>query len=245
MNVIREISRLNDRELQLSVSASASWHAQYSHSAYVFIASLPFSLTEGDLLAVFSQFGEIVDLHLVRDHSTGASRGFAFLAYEDVRSCVLAIDNMNGYSLLGRQLRVDHADRYRRPKMFDHHDKAKQEEYALFDEVMGTDSAKEEYDQRRKMIWDEEAYNAYAALNSSNKRKGANRPATTSHAASAPQSTAAASASSLTANTAGSGVTSQIMSSVDLAAAQDPAAQRIAKLMERRRKERQQQQSNR
>jgi RNA-binding motif X-linked protein 2 len=53
-------------------------------------------LTEGDVITIFSQFGEIVDVNLVRDKGTGKSKGFAFLAYEDQRSTVLAVDNFNG-----------------------------------------------------------------------------------------------------------------------------------------------------
>lgn len=48
----------------------------------MFVGGLDFGLTEGDVLAVFSQYGEIVDLHMVRDKTTGKPRGFAFLAYE-------------------------------------------------------------------------------------------------------------------------------------------------------------------
>ena len=33
---------------------------------------------------------------MVRDKETGKSKGFAFLAYEDQRSTVLAVDNLNG-----------------------------------------------------------------------------------------------------------------------------------------------------
>ena len=50
------------------------------------------------LVSVFSlcslllaRYGEIVDVNLVRDKGTGKSRGFAFLAYEDQRSTVLAV----------------------------------------------------------------------------------------------------------------------------------------------------------
>lgn len=50
----------------------------------------------GDVINVFSQFGEVVDCNLVRDKDTGKSRGFAFVAYEDQRSTVLAVDNFNG-----------------------------------------------------------------------------------------------------------------------------------------------------
>jgi len=49
----------------------------------------------------------------VRDQTTGKSRGFAFLAYEDQRSTVLAVDNLNGIKLVGRTLRVDHVKDYK------------------------------------------------------------------------------------------------------------------------------------
>jgi len=97
MNVIEEIKRINETELARGITnTSASWHCKYSNSAWVFIGSLADELTEGDVICVMSQFGEVEDLHLVRDESTGKSRGFAFLKYEDVRSCVLAVDNLTG-----------------------------------------------------------------------------------------------------------------------------------------------------
>lgn len=88
--------------------------------------NLDYGLTEGDIITVFSQFGEISDVNLVRDkvrcrsggvcsplsscslltHSaalhivpqqeTGKPKGFAFVGYEDQRSTVLAVDNFNG-----------------------------------------------------------------------------------------------------------------------------------------------------
>lgn len=41
-----------------------------------------------------------------RDKETGKPRGFAFLQYEDQRSTVLAVDNLNGGKVLGRVIRV-------------------------------------------------------------------------------------------------------------------------------------------
>ncbi|RIB08329.1 hypothetical protein C2G38_1982989, partial [Gigaspora rosea] len=108
-SVTKEIQRINSQEIERNISASASWHAQYKDSPYVFVANVPFDLTEGDLIAVFSQYGEILDIQLARDKSTGQSKGFAFLKYEDQRSTVLAVDNLNNIQLLGRTIRVDHA----------------------------------------------------------------------------------------------------------------------------------------
>ena len=44
---------------------------------------------------------QIVDINLCRDSATGKSKGFCFLQYEDQRSTVLAVDNLNGAELLG------------------------------------------------------------------------------------------------------------------------------------------------
>eukprot|EP00276_Gloeochaete_wittrockiana_P020439 CAMPEP_0184355498 /NCGR_PEP_ID=MMETSP1089-20130417/96523_1 /TAXON_ID=38269 ORGANISM="Gloeochaete wittrockiana, Strain SAG46.84" /NCGR_SAMPLE_ID=MMETSP1089 /ASSEMBLY_ACC=CAM_ASM_000445 /LENGTH=559 /DNA_ID=CAMNT_0026692203 /DNA_START=36 /DNA_END=1716 /DNA_ORIENTATION=+ len=116
MNVVKELQRINAREARLGVSESASWHAKYKDSAYVFVGGLEYGLTEGDVITIMSQFGEIVDCNLVRDKTTGKSKGFAFIAYEDQRSTVLAVDNLNGAKVLGRTLRVDHCAKYRGPK---------------------------------------------------------------------------------------------------------------------------------
>ena len=42
------------------------------------------------------RYGEIVNINLVRDKKTGKPKGFCFLAYQDQRSTVLAVDNFNG-----------------------------------------------------------------------------------------------------------------------------------------------------
>lgn len=53
-----------------------------------------------------SRWGEIVDINLPRDKTTGKTKGFGFVMFEDQRSTVLAVDNMNGTQVLGRTIRV-------------------------------------------------------------------------------------------------------------------------------------------
>ena len=124
MNTIREIEKINKEELDRRIAGtSASWHTKYSKSAWVYIGNLDHELTEGDIICVMSQYGEVrrhfvlsfllqksrlltrslfgrgekvEDIHLAREEDTGKSRGFAFLKYEDARSCVLAVDNFIG-----------------------------------------------------------------------------------------------------------------------------------------------------
>jgi len=88
---------------------SASWHADYRDTAYIYVGGLPYTLTEGDIITIFSQFGEPVACHLQRDKDTGKSKGYCWLKYEDQKSTELAVDNLGGATVLGRVLRVDHA----------------------------------------------------------------------------------------------------------------------------------------
>jgi len=59
-----------------------------------------------------------VDVKLFRDKDTGKSRGFCFLAYEDQRSTILAVDNFNGSEICGRTLKVNHVKDFKIPKEY-------------------------------------------------------------------------------------------------------------------------------
>ena len=120
---IRLINELNEKEMRQHVAPENSWHQQYkvgvdqgrllfceitkfwkfsvffnpkTDSAWVYAGNLAYTLTEGDLITVFSQWGEISNINLVRDKDTGKSKGFCFICYEDQRSTILAVDNFNG-----------------------------------------------------------------------------------------------------------------------------------------------------
>ena len=107
---------MNERELRLGYTGTeSSWHRQYKDSAWIFVGGLNYDLTEGDIICVFSQYGEIANINLVRDKETGRSKGFAFVCYENQKSTVLATDNLNGIKLAGRIIRVDHVEKYKVP----------------------------------------------------------------------------------------------------------------------------------
>ena len=116
---VKNISRLSEHELKMGIDVKNSWHNMYKDSAWIFIGGISYDLSEGDIIAVFSQYGEIVNINLIRDRKTGKSKGFAFLCYQDQRSTILAVDNLNGIKLLNRIIRVDHVHEYKVPKEFD------------------------------------------------------------------------------------------------------------------------------
>ncbi|KAF9651691.1 hypothetical protein BDM02DRAFT_3184211 [Thelephora ganbajun] len=115
MNVVQEIKRINQRELDLGTSGS--WHDDYKDSAYIFVGGLPRDITEGDVITIFSQYGEVMNINMPRDKETGKPKGFAFLMYEDQRSTILAVDNLNGANILERTIRVDHVKNYKEKRV--------------------------------------------------------------------------------------------------------------------------------
>ncbi|KAK7798816.1 hypothetical protein U0070_009180 [Myodes glareolus] len=94
-------------QVHLGVAEKVSWHSECKDSTWIFLGGVPYELAERDVICVFSQYGEIVNINLVRDKKPGKSKGFCFLCYEDQRSTVLAVDNLNGIKIKGRTIRVD------------------------------------------------------------------------------------------------------------------------------------------
>lgn len=94
------IKNLCEQELKKLTPIKASWHMEYKDSSYIHISGLNYKMNEGDIVTVFAQYGEIVDCLLLRDKITGKSKGSAFLSYEDQRSTILAVDNLNGSKVL-------------------------------------------------------------------------------------------------------------------------------------------------
>ena len=138
-------------------SSDASWHTDYRDTAWLYIGGFPYDLTEGDILTVFSQFGEPVSINLIRDKETGKSKGFAFLKYEDQRSTDLAVDNLGGATVGGRILKVDHT-RYKRKEDEDEKDLEMERALRAGDKVQknGHDASESEEEEKKRPMLREE-----------------------------------------------------------------------------------------
>ena len=74
----------------------------------LFVANLPFTVTEADLRSCFEQWGEISSVRLMLD-PVGNSRGFAFVQMPDDDDARLAIQELNGSDWDGRRIHVERA----------------------------------------------------------------------------------------------------------------------------------------
>ena len=144
---IKQIQRLNEQELKYNISETASWHYKYRDSSYIYISGFPKEVTEGDLVIVFSQYGEIIDCRIVRDKETGKSKGFGYICYEDQRSTILAVDNLNGIKIGGKLILVDHVEEYRLPKEFEQSESEEENNYLenKFEKRIVNNNKKKEY----------------------------------------------------------------------------------------------------
>jgi RNA recognition motif-containing protein len=75
----------------------------------IYIGNLPASQTEKEVLTLFSAFGEVASLHLVRERETGKSRGFGFVEMPSEAEARQAIAALSNTPCGGRLLRVNEA----------------------------------------------------------------------------------------------------------------------------------------
>jgi RNA recognition motif-containing protein len=76
----------------------------------LFVGGFGPTTTVGDLRTFFSRFGELVEVVIVPNRSTGQSRGFGFVSYRTAAAADEAIKGMNGVELDGHPLRVNRAE---------------------------------------------------------------------------------------------------------------------------------------
>ena len=76
--------------------------------ANLFIYHLPHDLTDADLSTAFSPFGNVISAKVYVDKHTGESKGFGFVSYDSVPSAEMAIQQMDGYQIGQKRLKVQH-----------------------------------------------------------------------------------------------------------------------------------------
>ncbi|MFS8854947.1 RNA-binding protein, partial [Synechococcus sp. H55.2] len=72
----------------------------------IFVGNLSFKASEEDLRLVFAEYGTVKQIKLPVDRETGRKRGFAFVELENEADEQKAIDELDGATWMGRDLRV-------------------------------------------------------------------------------------------------------------------------------------------
>lgn len=74
----------------------------------LYVGSLHFNITEDMLWGIFEPFGKIDNIVLMKDSDTGRSKGYGFITFSDSECARRALEQLNGFELAGRPMRVGH-----------------------------------------------------------------------------------------------------------------------------------------
>jgi RNA-binding protein 39 len=85
----------------------------------LYVGSLHFNITEAMLRGIFEPFGAIDNIALITDQETGRSKGYGFVTFRNPDDAKKALEQLNGFELAGRAMRVGHVTD--RNENFHHH----------------------------------------------------------------------------------------------------------------------------
>ena len=75
----------------------------------IYVGNLPYSMNDGELEDLFTEFGAVQSAKVIFDRDTQRSKGFGFVEMEDNEAGQTAIDALNDHPVEGRPLRVNEA----------------------------------------------------------------------------------------------------------------------------------------
>ena len=73
----------------------------------IYVGNLSYGVTEGQLKALFEEFGAVETVSLIKDKYSGESKGFGFVEMDKQIEAEEAIKQLNGRAIDGRNLTVN------------------------------------------------------------------------------------------------------------------------------------------
>lgn len=72
----------------------------------IYVSNLSFNVQDEDLKGFFATYGEVTSAKIINDRETGRSRGFGFVEMSDDAAAKKAIEELDGATVEGRNIRV-------------------------------------------------------------------------------------------------------------------------------------------
>lgn len=101
--------RISVRLTDFAIRSTYLFNPIYFLSMNIYVANINFRASEDDLKDLFSQYGEVTSVKILKDRETNRSRGFGFVEMSDDSAGQAAISALNGAEFSQRNLVVKEA----------------------------------------------------------------------------------------------------------------------------------------
>lgn len=75
----------------------------------IYVGNLAYNVTEADLRVIFSDFGEVSAVNIVKERSSGQSKGFGFVEMPNNSEADKAMKALNGSKLKDQSIKLSQA----------------------------------------------------------------------------------------------------------------------------------------
>jgi RNA recognition motif-containing protein len=72
----------------------------------IYAFGLPHDCDENDLEELFGRYGEVYRVYIVRNYTTGESKGYSFVTMRNYNEACHAVDRLDGSAFKGRTIQV-------------------------------------------------------------------------------------------------------------------------------------------
>ncbi|XP_004304654.1 PREDICTED: nuclear pore membrane glycoprotein 210-like [Fragaria vesca subsp. vesca] len=109
--VIEETHVINGKQVEIkrTIPRGAMGSKDFK-TKKIFVGGIPTTVNEDEFSDFFSQFGEVKEHQIMRDHSTGRSRGFGFVTFETEQAVDNLLDKGNKLEFAGAQVEIKKAE---------------------------------------------------------------------------------------------------------------------------------------
>lgn len=77
----------------------------------IFVGSLPFKMDEAELRALFENLGQVESVKIIIDKATRQNKGFGFVNMPIEEEALKAIEELNGFEVMGRKIVVNKSEK--------------------------------------------------------------------------------------------------------------------------------------
>jgi len=75
----------------------------------LYVGNLAYNVSENDLRTLFAGFGEVAAVNIIKERSSGQSKGFGFVDMPNNSEADKAIKALNGSKLMDQSIKVNQA----------------------------------------------------------------------------------------------------------------------------------------